>query len=283
MKKPIINPYLKRKPVTQQLPANQLIPIKKSKSNSVELKNESNDNDSTMTNINNNTIGMNNVTPPMHAIHEVILDRRSNTVTPNRISTSTVAPDRSDASTPNPSSTMTTTPSNTVTPNQSSTVTPYRLNTVGASVTRPTNSYTNTSMVSYVKKVVNNNNKNSDNIQNVKPKLIQKTAKTYLGRLRTREGINFSWILPMMDENYTIGRVYYHGFQLSNNTYHVGDVVHVITNYLNETVRIVSVFQATKSYQGNPYLDGTIQEIQKRGMYKERTHIYMINYSSYTN
>jgi hypothetical protein len=92
-----------------------------------------------------------------------------------------------------------------------------------------------------------------------------------LGRLRTREGIDFQWIgPPVVSKNNVIGRVYFQGFHLSGNSYFVDGIVAMKTSYLNETVRIVSVFQATKSYIGTVY-DDCFEEIQKRGGYNMYT------------
>lgn len=90
---------------------------------------------------------------------------------------------------------------------------------------------------------------------------------TSLGRLRTRRGVSFDWIgQPLPTENNEMGRIYFHGFKLCSKEYHIGNVVNMKTGYLNQTVRILSVFQATKSFQGNAYGDGCFWEIQKRGM-----------------
>ena len=103
---------------------------------------------------------------------------------------------------------------------------------------------------------------------NIQPKKYKSdvTNLTNLGRLRSRSGIRFSWIGQQLPtENYEIGRVYFNGFTLCGKDYYGGNVVKMKTTYLSQTVRILSVFQATKSFQGNAYGDGQLYEIQKRG------------------
>jgi hypothetical protein len=89
-----------------------------------------------------------------------------------------------------------------------------------------------------------------------------------LGRLRARHGVAFHWIYqPFIKENSAMGRVYFQGFSFCGKEYYIGDVVDLKTNYLNQTVCIISAFQATKSFQGNAYGDGHFLEIQKRGKF----------------
>ena len=107
---------------------------------------------------------------------------------------------------------------------------------------------------------------------------LKKTSTTMktpsIGRLRTRQGIAFLWIGPPSPTtvNYAMGRVYFHGFSLGDKEYYCGDVVKLKTRYLNQTVRIVSAFQATRSFQGvvQAYGDDNFREIQKRGKYRYR-------------
>jgi hypothetical protein len=107
----------------------------------------------------------------------------------------------------------------------------------------------------------------SDCIIETKAKKYIQSIPNCLGRMRTREGIDFKWIgPPVVTKNNGIGRVYFQGFHLSGNSYSVDDIVAMKTSYLNETVQIVSVFQAAKSYIGTVY-DGCFEEIQKRGGY----------------
>jgi hypothetical protein len=147
----------------------------------------------------------------------------------------------------------------------------------------------------------NNNNSNSNNHMMMMMTNYTKMILNHnLGKLRTRKNIHFSWIVPSIYENRLIGRVYYSGFTFhhihpkptTTTTFHIGDIVHLQTNYLNEIVRIVSVYQATKSYEGTPYSNSndndttTILEIQKRGtsvffFHKEKKEKLTIHRSSY--
>lgn len=95
------------------------------------------------------------------------------------------------------------------------------------------------------------------------------STPTSLGSLRERDDVAFCWInQPLPEENNAMGRVYFQGFNLRGKLYYIGDVLQVTTMYIDQTVYILSVFQATKSFQGNAYNDGNFYEIQKRGMYK---------------
>lgn len=91
-----------------------------------------------------------------------------------------------------------------------------------------------------------------------------------LGSLRTRPGINFSWIYPRTDANHDFGRVYFAGFSICDDfglhEFMVGDIIKMKTNVLVEaSYGIVSVFQATKSFSGLWF--GKWSEIQKRGRF----------------
>ena len=103
-----------------------------------------------------------------------------------------------------------------------------------------------------------------------------------LGRLRTREGITFRWIhfnsnTDSPSYNETMGRVYFRGFKLKGEEFYVNDVVKLKTGLLHaQDVRIIAVFQATKSFMGNAYGDNNYLEIQKRGTNNE--HCYILYY-----
>lgn len=101
----------------------------------------------------------------------------------------------------------------------------------------------------------------------IKPKV--QAPPPCIGRLRERRDTSFCWIgQPLQKKNDIMGRVYFQGFVLRGKTYNIGDVVALKSQYLNQTVCIVSAFQATKSFQGNAYDDGNFYEIQKCGRYK---------------
>jgi hypothetical protein len=90
-----------------------------------------------------------------------------------------------------------------------------------------------------------------------------------LGHLRSREGINFAWTgSALPEENNEIGRVYFPGFSLRNKKFNIDDIVTIKTAEVNETVcRIVSTFQATKSFMGHYHNYEGLVEIQKRGAF----------------
>jgi hypothetical protein len=106
--------------------------------------------------------------------------------------------------------------------------------------------------------------------------VIEIPKEALLGHLRTRPDITFQWIEPpLKNANYDIGRVYYPCFKLrktgerKSSLYCVGDNVSMTTQHIKkpQVVRIVSVYQATKSYVGYPpdYDNDKPIEIQKRG------------------
>jgi hypothetical protein len=90
-----------------------------------------------------------------------------------------------------------------------------------------------------------------------------------LGHLRDREGINFAWTgYAFPEENKEIGRVYFPGFSLRNKKFVIGDIVTIKTAEVKKTVcRIVSTFQATKSFTGHYHNYEGLVEIQKRGAF----------------
>jgi hypothetical protein len=104
-------------------------------------------------------------------------------------------------------------------------------------------------------------------VQSVTRRTTRENTSDQLGHLRVREGINFAWTgSRIAEENNEIGRVYFRGFSLCNKKFKTGDIVTIETAEVNETVcRIVSTFQATKSFIGHyQYYEGLV-EIQKRG------------------
>jgi hypothetical protein len=106
-------------------------------------------------------------------------------------------------------------------------------------------------------------------VQSVTRRTTRENTSDQLGHLRVREGINFAWTgSALPEENNEIGRVYFPGFSLRNEKFNIRDIVTIKTAEVNETVcRIVSTFQATKSFMGHyQYYEGLV-EIQKRGTF----------------
>jgi hypothetical protein len=98
-----------------------------------------------------------------------------------------------------------------------------------------------------------------------------------LGRLRTRRGVDFSWSSSSpIKTNEHLGRCHFDGFTLGKDKFVVGDMIRMETKYSPEAIyRIVSVFQATKSFSGI-WHKGNWQEIQKRGMFDHHRFSYIM-------
>jgi hypothetical protein len=109
-------------------------------------------------------------------------------------------------------------------------------------------------------------------VQSVTRRTTRENTSYQLGHLRVREGINFAWtgsaFPEFPEENKEIGRVYFPGFSLRNKKFCIDDIVTIKTAEVKKTVcRIVSTFQATKSFKGHYHNYEGLVEIQKRGAF----------------
>jgi hypothetical protein len=90
-----------------------------------------------------------------------------------------------------------------------------------------------------------------------------------LGETRTR-GVDFSWptdVGSFLGYREKVGRVYYRSFTLRGHKYTVGDFVWKTESEERGVYRILSAFQATKSYMGywSKKREHQKEELQKRG------------------